>query len=444
MSENGDISLSSVEIFFYTRINDLLFYDHVGMMFFVYCCRYSTLDTVDIAQLMLPMFLGAAFSSVSLSALVLVRQRENKVTHSLRLAGLSPAEFWIAQILFDVAFGLVLVAAAVCCVFAFSATWFQGGERLGAFVLVLVLGVAAVAVMGYALSACFSSSATAARILPIAVMALTIMPFVNHALSLLLITLLIILIPHCFALDFLKVDNHVKCFMNRYLVAWILQSDASAETQATGRTLGLYLNVIPTIAIQNGISGIMAHAKKFPGSASAATTAENAALWDMDNGVAPSVIASAAVILVAALWLLVEQVLSVINCRTPSSTPRTHPDKKMSAVDATTGRLTGDSNIELRDPNSLVNDDNENNNNDMSLDPLVEAETQKALEFFQASHRWNNSESLADASAGDRPQLVVSGLTKRYKAGGRPALKNLSLVVPPHELMVRVQVAGSE
>ena len=165
-------------------------------------CRYATLDTVDIAQLMLPMFLGAAFSSVSLSALLLVKQREKKVLHALRLAGLSRSEYWIAQFFFDAAFGLLLVLVAVVCAFAFNATWFTAtGEQMGAFVLVLVVAAWAVAVMGYALSACFQSAAAAARILPIAVMAATIMP---------------------------------------YLIAWIMQSDADAGVRADGRALSKY------------------------------------------------------------------------------------------------------------------------------------------------------------------------------------------------------------
>ena len=65
-----------------------------------------------------------------------------------------------------------------------------------------------------------------------------------------------------------------------------------------------YLNVIPTIALQNGVSSIMSYSKKYP---DGAVPPPGEGLWTIDNGVLVSIIAPLAIVVAALLLLVIDQ-----------------------------------------------------------------------------------------------------------------------------------------
>ena len=82
-----------------------------------------------------------------------------------------------------------------------------------------------------------------------------------------------------------------------YVLIWILQGDEDVDTQKVGSTLTQILNVVPTIALQNGIAGIMTYSQKYP-------QGGGGGIWDPRHKIVQSVIANVGIVVLAVLVLV--------------------------------------------------------------------------------------------------------------------------------------------
>ena len=384
---------------------------------------YARLNIVDAAQLMLPMFLGSAFSSVAYSAVPLVVQRQTKVSHAMKLAGLSSAEFWLTQFLYDVTFGGVMVIASVIFIFVTDATWFMGAERMGATVGVLVTSTLSIAIMGYVLAFFFKQAEAATRMLPLLIALTTIIP---------------------------------------YTMVWVLQANDDANTREVGFTLAQVMNVIPTIALQNGIGGIMVYSKKYP-------QGGGGGILDPRHNIVQSIIVNMGIV-AAAVFVLVFSMVFIFFRGKGSGTQDGKDDAKRTKQQQTvelaetlqpSTKIADEAN-HLREliesPITKLNKIDGSSEHDVD-DDLVKAENARAHALIHGPRTRINNENndntqstLKTASgatntafdSGAGGGLVVANLAKRFPGVmRRRALSGVSLVVPPRELMVLLGPNGA-
>ncbi len=250
---------------------------------------------------------------------------------------------------------------------------------------------------------------------------------------------------------------------------------------------------MPTIALQNGVSAIMADAKRNPGGPQDAAPGEG--LWALseDYGVAASILGPALFVATAGVMLVVDQiVLAAAGCSGGGSGgggggggdggrgdggSDDGDGKTKKRQDARAQRVVSEMDNVLADDSSSNNsnaaDDDDGDGED---DALALAERQRACELFRSiSNNKNNNNNNnnnnnggggsnddgggdtdgggagSGSGSGSRSAeaglgLVVSRLTKRYTAtglSGRPATKDLSLVVSPGELVVLLGPNGA-
>ena len=135
---------------------------------------------MDIASLFVPMFVAMGFMSAGMGAVSLVGDRESKRRHMLRLAGVPGSVYVCGNAVFELcSTALPLAIVGTVAMFAFDASWFMASPtRVLGWLALIVTGPPATVMFSYAASHLFRTKTQAARVWPMILPAITVMPFV--------------------------------------------------------------------------------------------------------------------------------------------------------------------------------------------------------------------------------------------------------------------------
>lgn len=133
---------------------------------------------VDIASLLLPMFVGMAFLGGSLSGgITTVGERENRIAHQLQLMGLPARLYWTGHLLFNSLLIVPLIVFTTAMIYVFGITNLQG-VRLWGWLAVAATFPVAVIPFVFVICWSFRTVKAATQLFPTALNAISIMPFV--------------------------------------------------------------------------------------------------------------------------------------------------------------------------------------------------------------------------------------------------------------------------
>merc|ERR1711871_1097067 len=119
---------------------------------------------------------GMGFMSVGLGAVALVADRESKRRHLLRLLGVPDSVYILSNIVFDIVIiGFPLIILSTALIFILDVTSFQSDRFVG-WLLICATSPIAATIFAYIVSHLFTTQSQAARLWPMILPAMTIMP----------------------------------------------------------------------------------------------------------------------------------------------------------------------------------------------------------------------------------------------------------------------------